>query len=232
MFSKTVTKATFFCAYLGANLLVTNSVYADGGQITFEVTEQKQVANNEAVARLSKTANAKTTKALASQITPVINQALEIAKAYPSVKASTSYQNSYPQYDKNGKITGFVSSSSIELVSQNTDDLAELIAKLQEQLVLDDLSFYVSDDVKERTENELMQQATQKFRQKAQNLTKAWQATNYKLVNAQMNTSNHFGGEPMMMAPMKVQDASSVPTFNAGDSTISYTIHGTIKLEP
>lgn len=228
---------TFLTKTAVAFLLSTVAIYSasasDDGLVTFEVYAEQQVANNEAVARLSKTVNAKTTKALASQITPVINQALEIAKTYPTVKASTSYQNSYPQYDKNGKITGFVSSSSIELVSQNTDDLAELIAKLQEQLVLDDLSFYVSDDVKERIENELMQKATQKFRQKAQNLTNAWQANSYKLINAQMNTSNHFA-EPLMMASyMKAQDASvSVPTFNAGDSTISYTIHGTIKLEP
>lgn len=219
--------------YVALALIISQPSFADNGLISFEINVQQQVANNEAVAILSKTATAKTPKALAQQITPTINHALMLAKSYPSIQANTDKQTSYPQYDKNGKMTGFFGSSSIKLTSQNTDDLAELIGKLQGHLTLQDLSFYVSDDIKAQVENQLMRDATQKFQDKAQSLAQAWQANGYQLVNAQMNTNNnHYPPMPMAVAAYAASEATShyTPTLNVGNSTISYTIQGTIKL--
>lgn len=115
---------------------LTGAAHANGaeynnGLINFDVSTKRQVANDEAVARLTKTAQAKTAKAAANEITPAINQALSIAKQYPNIKVESSYQNSYPTYDNNGKIKGFTGSSSLSLTSNNTEELSELIGKLQ-----------------------------------------------------------------------------------------------------
>lgn len=215
---------------------LTGAAHANGaeynnGLINFDVSTKRQVANDEAVARLTKTAQAKTAKALANEITPAINQALSIAKQYPNIKVESSYQNSYPTYDNNGKIKGFTGSSSLSLTSNNTEELSELIGKLQPILVLDDLNFRVSDELRRQVENELMIEATHQFQNKARTLTSAWGAKDYKLINAQMNSSNNFKrsyGIAMMDAV--AESVAAAPQFEAGDSDINYTINGQIAL--
>lgn len=216
-----------------ANMAYANDTQSKRSLINFDVSTERQIANDEAVARLSKTAQAKTAKALANQINPAISEALSIARQYPKIKVETTYQNSYPIYDNHSKITGFTGSSSLSLTSNNTEELAELIGKLQNILVLEDLNFKVSDEKRRQIENELMLEATQQFRTKAQHLALAWGAKNYQLINAQMNSNNHFGrahGIPMMLMEAAAMADKKAPEFQAGDSTISYTISGQIAL--
>lgn len=200
--------------------------------IGFGVTAQTSVANDEATAIMTKTVSAKTAKELASKINPLINQAIVIAKKYPSVTVSTGHQHAHPEYSK-GKIVGVSGSASIHLKSQNTEELSNLMAELQSILLLENLSFDVSDGLRERTQAKLRDEAVHKFQVEAQSLVKAWGAKNYRLINAQMN-SHSSGYAKVSVSPMMAMDAvaESAPSqnFEAGNSEINYQINGTIQL--
>lgn len=76
-----------------------------------------------------------------------------------------------------------------------------------------------------------MIEATHQFQNKARTLTSAWGAKDYKLINAQMNSSNNFKrsyGIAMMDAV--AESVAAAPQFEAGDSDINYTINGQIAL--
>lgn len=234
--SKLMSKSLVPAFVLATGLVGSASAFAgetDHNLINFEVSVQQEVANNQATASLNKTLSAKTPKELANKLNPIINQAIAITKKYPSVQVATGSQHAYPEYSK-GKIIGVTGSASLTLKSQDTDALSDLLAELQNILVLESLDFSVSDDLQQATTAKLREQATQKFQQEAQTLAKLWHAGSYRLINAQMNTSGqnfyrakHYAYEAMAVA--QAADASR-QTLEAGNSTITYTINGTIQL--
>lgn len=229
---KQVAKLSLVGAVLASTLAFANDEKFN--LVSFEVASQTSVENNEATATMSKSVSAKNAKELANKINPIINQALAIAKKYPAVKVSTGSQYAHPEYSK-GKIVGVSGSASLNLKSQDTEQMSNLMSELQIILLLESLSFDVSDALRETTQAKLRDEATQKFRNEAASLAKSWGAKSYRLVNAQMNGSSSGGyakryGSPMM-AEMVMQAApASAQELQVGTSEIRYHINGTIQL--
>lgn len=201
-------------------------------QLSFNTEVKSEIANDEVRASLYKKAQAADSKTLAKQLNTAINQAMSIAKRYPSVTVKTGQQSTYPRYDKNDKIIGWTGQANIELKSTDFAATSQLIADLQETLVMDNLSFGVSESKKDQLERQLMIQASKAFQEQAKTLTSAWDAKGYRVVNINLNTGSNYP-RPVYGAMMKTQAmAESVPAqdFESGNSTISVTANGTIEL--
>ena len=201
-------------------------------QLTFQTEVKEEVANDEVRASLYKKAQATTAKALATTLNTTINNAMAIAKRYPTVTVSTGQQSTYPRYDKNEKLIGWTGQANIDLKSTDLAATSQLIADLQETLVMNDLSFGVSDVKKDALEQKLMTQASRAFQQQAKNLTKAWDARGYRLVTVNLNTNNNNYPRPMYSMRASADNEASVPSqnFESGNSTVSVIANGTIEL--
>lgn len=202
-------------------------------QLSFQTEVKEEVQNDEVRASMYKKAQASTSKALATTLNTSINNAMTIAKRYPSVTVSTGQQRTYPRYDKNDKIIGWTGQASIDLKSTDFAATSQLIADLQETLVMDNLNFGVSDSKKDALEQKLMTEASRAFQQQAKNLTRAWNARGYRVVNVNLNTGNNYPRPMYGSMNMKAEAAdASVPSqsFESGNSTISVTANGTIEL--
>ncbi len=227
---------TTFAVLLSLGMATANATtHADsaGNIVNFSVASSADVSNDEATARFSKDAQAKDAAALAVLLNPTINKALDITKKYPSIRASTGNQSSYPRYDNKGKIIGVQGSAGLVLKSQNIDDLSRAIAEIQTLMTLDDLSFQVSDAQTERVKQQLMGETVAKFKSQANALSHAWGAKSYRLIQADMNTSAHQPERPyygVAMAEVAADASAPRQELQAGESTIRYTINGTIQL--
>ncbi len=201
-------------------------------QLTFQAEVKEEVQNDEVRASLYKKAQATDSKTLASTLNTTINNAMRIAKRYPSVTVSTGQQSTYPRYDKNDKIIGWTGQANIDLKSTDFAATSQLIADLQETLVMDNLTFGVSDTKKEALEQKLMTDASRAFQQQAKNLTRAWDARGYRVVNVNLNTGSNYPRPMYSAMAMKAESADAVPrqNFESGNSTISVTANGTIEL--
>ena len=202
-------------------------------QLSFQTEVKEEVQNDEVRASMYKKAQASTSKALATTLNTSINNAMKIAKRYPSVTVSTGQQRTYPRYDKNDKIIGWTGQASIDLKSTDFAATSQLIADLQETLVMDNLNFGVSDSKKDALEQKLMTEASRAFQQQAKNLTRAWNARGYRVVTVNLNTGNNYPRPMYGSMNMKAEAAdASVPSqsFESGNSTISVTANGTIEL--
>lgn len=202
-------------------------------QLSFQTEVKEEVQNDEVRASMYKKAQASTSKALATTLNTSINNAMTIAKRYPSVTVSTGQQRTYPRYDKNDKIIGWTGQASIDLKSTDFAATSQLIADLQETLVMDNLNFGVSDSKKDTLEQKLMTEASRAFQQQAKNLTRAWNARGYRVVTVNLNTGNNYPRPMYGSMNMKAEAAdASVPSqsFESGNSTISVTANGTIEL--
>lgn len=203
-------------------------------QISFQSEVKEEVANDEVRASLYKKAQATDAKTLAKQLNTAVNNAMAIAKRYPTVTVSTGQQSTYPRYDKNDKIIGWTGQANIDLKSTDFAATSQLIADLQSTMVMDNLNFGVSDSKKNTIEQRLMTEVSRAFQNQAKNLTRAWDARSYRVVNVNLNTNNNNYPRPMYnMVAAKVEMAdASVPSqsFESGNSTISVTANGTIEL--
>lgn len=201
-------------------------------QLTFQAEVKEEVQNDEVRASLYKKAQATDSKTLASTLNTTINNAMRIAKRYPSVTVSTGQQSTYPRYDKNDKIIGWTGQANIDLKSTDFAATSQLIADLQETLVMDNLTFGVSDTKKDALEQKLMTDASRAFQQQAKNLTRAWDARGYRVVNVNLNTGSNYPRPMYSAMAMKAESADVVPrqNFESGNSTISVTANGTIEL--
>ncbi|MDN6276636.1 SIMPL domain-containing protein [Psychrobacter sp.] len=201
-------------------------------QITFKAEVKEEIQNDEISATMYKKAQASTSQALATTLNTTINNAMQIAKQYPSVTVSTGQQRTYPRYDEDEKIIGWTGQANIDLKSTDLDATSELIADLQETLVMDNLSFGVSESKKDELEQKLMTDASRAFQEQAQNLTRAWDASSYRVINVNLNSGSSYP-RALYTSHMKVATAdSSVPSqsLQSGNSTITVTANGTIEL--
>jgi len=202
-------------------------------QVTFQSEVKEEVANDEVRASLYKKAQAPDAKSLATQLNTAVNSALNIAKRYPSVTVSTGQQSTYPRYDKNDKIIGWTGQANIDIKSTDFTATSQLIADLQSIMVMDGLNFGVSNAKKATIEQRLMTEASRAFQNQAKNLTRAWDARGYRVVNVNLNTGNQYPVPVFRNMAMKAESAdASVPSqnFESGNSTISVTANGTIEL--
>ena len=230
LFNKTAASALLLTAMIG-------SAHAEPtgyDQLSFQAEVKEEVANDEVTASLYKKSQAADAKSLATTLNTSINRALAIAKRYPTVTVSTGQQRTYPRYDKNDKIIGWTGQANIDLKSTDFTATSQLIADLQETLVMDNLNFGVSDIKKNALEQKLMIDASRAFQQQAKNLTRAWDARGYRvvLVNLNTNNNNYPRGVYTAMSMRDVSAESSVPqpSFESGNSTITVNANGTIEL--
>ncbi|MGM8885847.1 SIMPL domain-containing protein [Psychrobacter sp. 1U2] len=201
-------------------------------QLTFQTEVKEEIANDEVRASLYKKAQASDAKSLATTLNTSINRALAIAKRYPSVTVSTGQQSTYPRYDKNDKIIGWTGQANIDLKSTDFTATSQLIADLQETLVMNNLNFGISESKEDALEQKLMTEASRAFQQQAKNLTRAWDARGYRVVSVNLNTGNNNYPRPMYSSMRADAESSSVPSqkFESGNSTVSVTANGTIEL--
>lgn len=201
-------------------------------QLTFQTEVKEEIQNDEVRASLYKKAQATDSKALAATLSTSINNAMKIAKRYPSVTVSTGQQRTYPRYDKNNKIIGWTGQANIDIKSTDFSATSQLIADLQETLVMENLNFGVSDTKRDALEQKLMTNASRAFQQQAKNLTSAWSARGYRVINVNLNTGGNSPRPMYSSMGMKASSESSVPSqsFESGNSTISVTANGTIEL--
>lgn len=202
-------------------------------QLSFQAEVKEEIANDEVTASMYKKSQAVDAKTLATTLNTSINKALAIAKRYPTVTVSTGQQRTYPRYDKNDKIIGWTGQANIDLKSTDFTATSQLIADLQETLVMDNLNFGVSNIKKDALEQKLMTEASRAFQQQAKSLTRAWDARGYRVISVNLNTGNNYPRPMYGAMEMRATAAdASVPSqsFESGNSTISVTAAGTIEL--
>ena len=196
LFNKAVMASSAVCLFT-AMMGSANAETTGYDQISFQTEVKEEIANDEVRASLYKKLQATDAKTLATQLNTAINKALNIAKRYPSVTVSTGQQSTYPRYDKNEKIIGWTGQANIDIKSTDFAATSQLIADLQETLVMNNLNFGVSDTKKDALEQKLMTSASRAFQLQAKNLTRAWDARSYRVVTVNLNTNNNNYPRPM-----------------------------------
>lgn len=203
--------------------------------VNIQAEASRDVSNDEMQATLYIEKSNKQPAELARQISQLMNQAIAISRKYPQVKVETGTQNTYPVYDNDSnKLKEWRGRAEIRLESKDFKAASQLISDLQQNFQTQSINFTVSDEQRNKVENELMVEASKNFQQRAQMLTQAWNKTQYNLVNINLNT-NQYSPRPVMLRASMIKAATAeiapAQDMAAGESKITVNANGAIQFK-
>lgn len=201
-------------------------------RVSFSVSAESEVENDRLVARLFAEERGRDTKVLAKKVNEAITWGLDIAKKQTEVEAFTLNYSTNPEY-KEGKVVGWRVRQSIQLKSDDSQVLSQLLGELQNKLSIESVEYQVSSKLRKATEETLIAEGLQKFKQRADQVTKNMGRSSYKVVN--LNVSNSFSARPPY--PMAMQRGGyamkadmAPPSLTAGKQQIVVNVQAEIEL--
>ncbi len=168
--------------------------------------------------------------ALSRKVNEQIAAALEVAKAYPTVKVRTSGISTYPVYSRSGQsIESWRMRSDLTLESRDLPALSELLGKLQGSLAVTALIMQPAPETRERAADLAATDALRAFEARAAMISAAL-GKQYRIRHLSVN----FGGVqrpvfPVMRSAALAAEAMA-PPLEGGDSEVVVSVGGTIEL--
>ena len=198
-------------------------------QIHFQVERTRAVDNDRMHAVLSTTAEDDNAARLADQINRTMDWALKTAKTKTKIEVRTGGYRTHPIYDKD-KIRRWRATQELILEGSDFAELGGLIGQLQERLQVTSINFSVSAEKRRAVEDDLIAQSLEAFKLRAELVRKQLAAKGYRIVDVSINTG---GGQPVPLMRSLAMESASVapPALEAGTSTLTLIVGGTIELQ-
>lgn len=140
----------------------------------------------------------------------------------------------HPRYNPQGRIIGW--QGQAQLVLQGTDmaRIGQTAGRLQSMNIVG-VHYGMSRALKERFESELTAQAIESFRNKAQDMARAFGFASYNLgeIHVQSGEPGFEGRPVMMMAKARDADVAAAPLpVEPGKGSVTVTVSGHVFLAP
>ncbi|MFM7330361.1 MAG: SIMPL domain-containing protein [Brachymonas sp.] len=171
-----------------------------------------------------------------TQLKTALDAALLEAKkvAQPGqLDVRTGSFNMYPRYGRDGKINGWQGSTELILEGKDITRISTLAGKIT-TLTLGHVAFSLSREARARVEAEVTAQAIERFKAKAQDISKGFGFTGYAIREVSVNANDQgFVGRPRMMAmEAKMSSAAEAPVpVEAGRSSVVVTVSGSVQMK-
>jgi predicted secreted protein len=202
--------------------------------LTLSASSQQQVANDQLDATLAIQETQDQPAVLADHLNRAGNQAMAVARAYPAVRVSSGQYSSWPEYNKDGQITGWTGKAEVQLHSTDFVQSAELVAQLQKFMLLQGVTFSVSDATRKRVEQQMLPDAIAQMQQTAQVAAGALGKHHVRV--KELSIDNGAAPRPMMMmmANKMASPAPEVvtPDWQPGQSQVQMQVTGKLELYP
>ncbi len=204
-------------------------------ELRLSATAQRQIANDQLSATLYLQDKSAQPAQLADRLNKAINRAVAEARPYSKVETTTGSYNTWPDYDKNGKIQGWQGRAEIRLKSRDIKEASELVAKLQQTLALGNLQFEVSDDARRAAEKAMIPEAIGNLKEQGRIAAQALGKSTVQVRELEIgNTLSQvrpvmFRAKGLTMASMEADVAQ--PNWQPGQSEVQLQVSGKLELK-
>jgi predicted secreted protein len=173
--------------------------------------------------------------AVQTQLKTALDAALTEAKkvAQPGqLDVRTGNFSMYPRYGRDGKINGWQGSTELVLEGRDFARISTLAGKIN-TLNLGNVSFGLSREARARVESEVTAQAIERFKNKANDISKGFGFTGYTIREVSVNANDQgYVPRPRMMAmEAKAMSADAAVPVEAGRSTVVVTVQGSVQMK-
>lgn len=200
--------------------------------LQLEAQAVTEVAQDTVIITLQATRQSSEQSVVTQQLSEIVSTVLTEVKKQETVKVSSGNYYVRPQHDKDGKIATWVGQSQLLFESTDIAAASKLAAQYQDQMPIANVSFFVSKQARTQVEAQLMTDAAQAFKQRAQTMASALGYESYEL--KEMN----LGGSGAVYKAQRAQfdmvsataaRAESLP-IDSGTEEISLSLNGSIYL--
>jgi predicted secreted protein len=139
----------------------------------------------------------------------------------------------YPRYGRDGKINGWQGSSELVIEGRDFARISTLAGKIN-SMTIAQVSFSLSREARARVEAEVVAQAIDRFKTKAQDISKGFGFGGFTVREINVNTNDQamYGRPRMAAAELKMASASDAPVpVEAGRSTVLVNVAGTVQMK-
>ncbi|NRA01719.1 MAG: SIMPL domain-containing protein [Myxococcales bacterium] len=167
---------------------------------------------------------------LAQQINTSMQWAVERARGVDGVEIRSGGYQTFPVHQK-GKLLHWRARQDLQLESRDTDRLSALVGELQTRLAVKSMALAVSTETRRKVENQLIDVALDRFKQRAEIVRRNLDAGSYDLGTLTIHTAGAPPPVPMRGGGMRVTALQAAPAaVEAGTSTIAVRVSGSIRL--
>lgn len=171
--------------------------------------------------------------AMAQQlVSQVLSAALAKAKKDKDVSVKTGRTATYAVYGKDNRITAWRVRGELVLESKKVAELSQTVTAMTETMSIANMWFSLSTEAQRKVQEELQGEAVVAFKEKAETATRQFGFARYALSEARIAVSGqnvrfHEG----VMQLSRAKSASANVPMEAGKTTVSVSVAGTIRLE-
>lgn len=171
-----------------------------------------------------------------AELSAVLQGTLDAARqAGSELVVRTGNYRVYPQFREQGQIGQWLGQAEIILQSQNLELAAQTAGELASRMPVSNVYFSISRELQRTTEQELLQEAADALRTRADAAARAFGFSTHRLVSVDLD-GQRPGPIPMMMRAEAMATGvamSSAPIpIEAGMSTVSVQIAAQVQLLP
>jgi predicted secreted protein len=203
--------------------------------VTLSAQAQVKVPTDEMVVLLRVEKEGANLGALNEAVLQELQDALTRAKSVSGVHAQLGSVHTRQTYTPQGQANGWHVQGNIMLDSKKLKELGDLTGKLSTRLQLGSVSFRLSAERRRALEQDLLKDAAQAFRGKAQAAAVALGYSDFVIKDVSISQAS-TGGELPMPVPMyakamsaSVRTAAAVPE-DAGETEVGVTLSGSVGL--
>jgi predicted secreted protein len=204
-------------------------------QLTLSGRAQQELDNDQVTARLYVQENRSNAAQLADSLNRSLKRGLTDAKQLKGVEISGGQVRTWPQYDRNGRISGWQGRGELTIRGKQSTEFAEMVGRLQNYMQVEDIQFSLSDATRHTAEAQLIGAAIRDLQARAAEVAKSLAKPHLTIrelnLNDQPNPS--WPPRPVMMKAAAAPMAGEVtpPSWETGKSTISVEISGKVELQ-
>lgn len=195
---------------------LTASASSQVSQDTIKITLAAQVANA-------------SHQTVSTELTQALDSVVKQAKAVSTVKAYSGNYRVWPLTNDEGKITGWQGRAEVILESTDFEAASGLAGQLSDRMPIANLQFSVSSQVRAKAEADLLNDAAQAFKARAQAAAQAFGYQGFRIKTLSLDGGGaEYTPMPRMMMAASA-DKMAVP-LEAGVETVTVSVRGEVYL--
>ena len=200
--------------------------------VSLHSSAEKFIDNDVLIITMKASHDSSSHKDAAESVNKKMMWAKEQLRNKPDFKVQTLNYQTYPRY-QNKTVIGWSVTQSIRIEGTDMEELAQTSGTLQEKLLLSSMMLQVSREKKQAAIRELISEALEAFRSKAELIAQSMSANDYNLVSISIHEDN----SPIPITPVmrnhqmeSMAAMAAPPQIEGGESKITVRVDGTIQL--
>lgn len=224
--------ALLLCSLVAAVAFAAEPATPVYNNVELQAEAQREVQNDLVNATLYNELTDANPAVLANALNKSVTEALRIAKEFKGVRARSGGNQTYPVYNKANVLQGWRGRAEIRIESRDFESASTLIGRLQSGMKLGAMNFSVSPEARRQAQNELIAEAIDAFKARAEIVKAALSGRNFKLLR--LNVASGYAGPQPRFAMARAAPGSDAevapPSLEGGVSMITVSVNGAIEI--